>query len=536
MDISQFQPLFFMMMSSNKDNNTSCFQYASILFIILPIIMRIIPLNSISDYVKDYFFNDDKWSTINIVSHEIPIVRNFGSSPMTKNVFSLDFLAILYFLSKKYEKLDSLTEIITNSRELNFRYDDDGDIKKNNDFIYMPISNKKICISEKDEIYCKLTIIDELNNESNESIKSDINKVNIKNIKNKRYIIELSILKTYKNSNISIITRFIEKCVEEYNLSKKSKDDSTQYIYTYVGFEKSESSTFKFNLNFNKYKMEHNKDIKENIFFEGKNKLIDYIDPFVYNPLEKINLGEEKYKRSGFTFKAGLLFYGSPGCGKTSTIKAILKYTGRHGIILNLNKVKTCEELESIFRERTFDGKELNGKQLCYILEDCDAFEGNIISTRKKEKTENDSYEDKSKSDGSLSIIEKMIELSSTSIKKEDDSVNLSCFLNILDGIIELHGVMIIMTTNYPERIDEALIRPGRFDFKYEFKRASKEIICKMLKFKFELTSKEMINYDHLLNVKDEILSPAEVQSICFKNNDIYECIQEIVLACQNKI
>ena len=129
-----------------------------------------------------------------------------------------------------------------------------------------------------------------------------------------------------------------------------------------------------------------------------------------------------------------------------------------------------------------------------------------------------------------------MIELSSTSIKKEDDSVNLSCFLNILDGIIELHGVMIIMTTNYPERIDEALIRPGRFDFKYEFKRASKEIIRKMLEFKFELTSKEMINYDHLLNVKDEILSPAEVQSICFKNNDIYECIQEIVLACQNKI
>jgi hypothetical protein len=56
-----------------------------------------------------------------------------------------------------------------------------------------------------------------------------------------------------------------------------------------------------------------------------------------------------------------------------------------------------------------------------------------------------------------------------------------------------------------------------------------------MIQFKFELTDKEMIKYDHLLNIKDEILSPAEVQSICFKNNDISECINEIVLACQKK-
>jgi ATP-dependent 26S proteasome regulatory subunit len=537
MDISQFQPLFFMMM--NKDNNNSCFQYATILMIIVPIIMKILPINMIYSYIEKYFSYDDNWSTINIVSHEIPVIRNFGSSPMTKNVFSEQFLAILYFLSKNYEKLDSLTEIITNSEELNYSRNHDN--KKDHDFLYMPISNKKICISEKYGIYSKLTIIDDKNNDSDESNnKSDnSNKVNVKNIKKKTYIIELSIVKTYSNSNIDIITKFIEKCIYQYNLSKISKDDTTQYIYTYTGFEKCESS--RINLKFNKNKMEHNKDLKVNIYFEDKDKLINYIEPFIYNPLEKVNIGEERYKRSGFTFKAGILFYGSPGCGKTSTIKAILKYTGRHGIILNLNKVKTCEELESIFRERTFDCKELNGKQICYILEDCDAFEGNIISSRKKDKgdndnKDNDSSEDKSKTDGSLTIIEKMIEMSTCAIKKEDDTVNLSCFLNILDGIIELHGVMIIMTTNYPERIDDALIRPGRFDFKYEFKRASKKIIREMVQFKFELSDKEMIKYDHLLNIKDEILSPAEVQSICFKNNDVSECINEIVLACQKKI
>ena len=93
----------------------------------------------------------------------------------------------------------------------------------------------------------------------------------------------------------------------------------------------------------------------------------------------------------------------------------------------------------------------------------------------------------------------KLIETTSSTstvklINAQSDAINLSCFLNILDGIIELHGVMIIMTTNHPEKIDEALIRPGRFDFKYEFKKASKKIIKEMLEFKFELSKLKNIS------------------------------------------
>jgi chaperone BCS1 len=248
--------------------------------------------------------------------------------------------------------------------------------------------------------------------------------------------------------------------------------------------------------------------------------------------LETFNKGEERYKRSGFTFKAGLLFYGSPGCGKTSTIKAILKYTNRHGIIINLSKIKTCDELQNIFRKRKFKDTELNGKQICYILEDCDAFDNNIIQSRNLENNE------KINELSELGQLSKLIDLTTSSNMKlinkvDDDTVNLSCFLNILDGIIELHGIMIIMTTNYPEKIDEALIRPGRFDFKYEFKRASKNIIKEMLQFKYELSEQDINNYIKHLNILDEKLSPAEVQSICFKNDNVVDCIKEIVLASQ---
>jgi ATP-dependent 26S proteasome regulatory subunit len=116
----------------------------------------------------------------------------------------------------------------------------------------------------------------------------------------------------------------------------------------------------------------------------------------------------------------------------------------------------------------------------------------------------------------------------------DNDQVNLSCFLNILDGIIELHGVMIIMTTNFPEKIDAALIRPGRFDFKHEFKRATKNIILEMLKFKYELSDRQMSVCNDLLIIKDEVLSPAEIQSICFKNDSVYDAINEMIIMTQN--
>jgi len=521
--IEQIQPIMFMMLSSMKNNNDNCItQYLTLLFLLLPIIGKIIPFDNIKDYFKNYLNKNNNYISINISSHEVPVIRGFSTTPITKLIYSKDFLSIIHFLTtNKIENLQSLTEIISSNSELDMKSYYDG--IQDNKFIYIPIHNKKVLISENEQIYFELNDNDNKNEEDNKD-----NKKTVKITKNKNFIIILSIDDKIVNG-IDILKKFIEKCRESYDLfHNKNKDDSKQYIFEYKNCEKSDSIL---ELKYKQYLMEHNKDLSVNIFFEDKDKLINYIKPFIYDQYEKYNSGEEKYKRSGFTFKAGILFYGSPGCGKTSTIKAILKYTNRHGIIINLNRVKTCEELQLIFRNRTINGQEMNGKQLCYILEDCDAFDDDIIKSRKNEE------DLKKNCDTEASQLAKLIDLGTVTVqnifRKEEDSVNLSCFLNILDGIIELHGVMIIMTTNHPEKIDEALIRPGRFDFKYEFKRASKKVVKEMIQFKFELSDKEIEKYTEHMNIKDEILSPAEIQSICFKNNDIKKCIDEIVLASQ---
>ncbi len=44
----------------------------------------------------------------------------------------------------------------------------------------------------------------------------------------------------------------------------------------------------------------------------------------------------------------------------------------------------------------------------------------------------------------------------------------LSCLLNCLDGYAMNEGVIVILTSNHPERLDPALIRPGRIDLHLE--------------------------------------------------------------------
>ncbi|KAF0691357.1 hypothetical protein As57867_017338, partial [Aphanomyces stellatus] len=43
-----------------------------------------------------------------------------------------------------------------------------------------------------------------------------------------------------------------------------------------------------------------------------------------------------------------------------------------------------------------------------------------------------------------------------------NDKLNLSGLLNVLDGVVDSPGRILIMTTNHPEKLDPALIRPGR--------------------------------------------------------------------------
>ena len=104
------------------------------------------------------------------------------------------------------------------------------------------------------------------------------------------------------------------------------------------------------------------------------------------------------------------------------------------------------------------------------------------------------------------------------------DPLTLSFLLNLIDGIIEQPSRILIMTSNHPEQIDPALLRPGRIDIKQEFKRCTVSIIKQMIEFFFN--EKDQIDVSQL---HDYVYSPAEIISTCMSASNGKNAVQLLV-------
>ena len=99
--------------------------------------------------------------------------------------------------------------------------------------------------------------------------------------------------------------------------------------------------------------------------------------------------------------------------------------------------------------------------------------------------------------------------------------INLSFMLNLLDGVLETPGRMMIITSNYPDKLDDAILRPGRIDIKIQFKRASIQVICDMLAHFYNMQPNDF--KCEIPQKFDEIFTPAEIMDVCSNNYTDYK-------------
>jgi len=94
--------------------------------------------------------------------------------------------------------------------------------------------------------------------------------------------------------------------------------------------------------------------------------------------------------------------------------------------------------------------------------------------------------------------------------------------LNILDGILETPGRIIIMTTNFPKLLDKALIRPGRIDLICEFTKCTNEMIIEFVEsfHDIKLNANEK---NKIMLLEPYKYTPAEMTKILFENFDSSE-------------
>lgn len=201
---------------------------------------------------------------------------------------------------------------------------------------------------------------------------------------------------------------------------------------------------------------------------EGEKKMVledmqDYLHPRT----------KRWYSNRGIPYRRGYLMEGSPGTGKSSLVFSLAGALQLRLYMVSLNSRSITEDsLASLFRDLPW--------RCIVLLEDVDAagLAAKRVEGRKPEKTnEDDAPSEKPPGE------EKISDNGSNPppLPIEDAVVNralsLSGFLNIIDGVASSEGRILIMTTNHMERLDPALLRPGRIDRVVRFGLADSSMI-----------------------------------------------------------
>lgn len=198
----------------------------------------------------------------------------------------------------------------------------------------------------------------------------------------------------------------------------------------------------------------------DHIFYDQK--------PAIMAMLDKFKAGTMYPDTICMDNKLGILLYGPPGTGKTGTISAIANYFKRDVLLVNFSEVTTCAQLDEILRPAHY------GRYI-YVFDEFDCILNVLVGQGNSSSATQEEEKPADKTDWAtmLAVAEgnerrKILEMMREGSRKEKkpDKIDLAYLLQKLDGIEDATGRLIIATTNYPQNINPALLRPGRFDLR----------------------------------------------------------------------
>ena len=485
-------------------------------------------------------------------------IKVTGFITKTDNLFSNRFNAFWHYISKNNLNNDTIYALKEYANSCNI-YNDYGEPiyeeenrysilnnsnsnSSNNDYI----RNRDLFIVDQEtpfkitnNIYCK--VIKNTYDNNDEKKQSQFEMENIK------VIIYSYTLSLYE------LNKFINKIDYNYQLFLKEYRNNKKFIYTLIGSNDSNDRE-----HFNKWEeCEFNSTRRfDNLFFEHKKILMNKLDFFINN--------KDYYDKEGHPYTFGIGLHGPPGTGKTSIIKCIANKLNRHIIIIPLSKIKTQREFSEYFFENYYiknNTTKIDFEDKIIVFEDIDCM-SDIVKQRdikndksdinnknnksdKSDKSDihdiNDKNDKNDKSDSdSIEIIDEKEDCVKKTLKmqnkllnkiakkvnneddetivvdfeKNNDKITLSFILNIIDGIRETPGRILIISSNNYASLDKALIRPGRIDMTLEMKNASIDIIKEIYNHYY----KDILPEEIESKLKNDIISPAKLVNLRLEN------------------
>lgn len=309
--------------------------------------------------------------------------------------------------------------------------------------------------------------------------------------------------------DIQHLQAFCDNCNTDYERRMANKLGSHRYFFDQVVQTKVKGTVQNplptSHLLYTKTKFTTNRSFY-NVFFEDREQV---------RKRTKFFLEERSwYDKKGIPYTLGFMFHGPPGTGKTSSVKAIANEGRRHIVNVQLSEIKTKAQLQHLFFNdeiHVYNGVNTEKYTIpvaerLYVIEDIDAMGDTVLRrewkkpTPVQKKESGDPFMDRDN-------------------EPDKEALDLSFLLNLLDGTLEANGRILIITTNFPERIDRALIRPGRIDLIVNFKKCSVPIMQEMVNAFYDRTD---LIVPSLTSIHEK-WSPAEVNQILFRNFDTPE-------------
>lgn len=306
------------------------------------------------------------------------------------------------------------------------------------------------------------------NNENNEN-NDDERNAEKKNLSQKNIVIKTK-------NNMKVLDDYIKSIIREINTN--NNQDINMYKLKASGSKKKERT-----IEWKKNKFLTNKTMHNTIVTNEVQKLY-------YDDITKFISNKEYYHKKGIPYKRGYLLHGEPGCGKTSLIKAVAHDLNLPLFMIDLSVLNDNSELMTAINELTYH---INSNDpYLLIFEDLDR--SSLFG-----KVNQYGDEDKAKS-----------------------KITQDCILNILDGIDEGQGRIVIITTNELAKIKKfkSLIRPGRIDVVIGVTYCAMDQLKRIIKFYFD---NEEIDLHQLKN--NIVITPAQLLQILYLVNDINKTI-----------
>ena len=203
--------------------------------------------------------------------------------------------------------------------------------------------------------------------------------------------------------------------------------------------------------------------------------IIDHVESQLQGIINMVDKNEKIKEDYDIDSTIGVLLYGPPGTGKSTISRFLAMVLHRILILTNSDSLKECVEYVQ-------SSKSNKDAKFIILLEDIDL----IFPDRREKGKGKKEY--------------------------EEDLELTNYFFQVLDGALSSSNLMVIATTNYIERLDPALIRDGRFDFKIEVNGLSHEIAAKICR-RFDVDPEEIRLYSW-----ETPISPATLQAVLIKH------------------